>query len=47
MGTDKKIQIRIIKQGMAGSIPELQAVSGDTQKEAPTFLVSGQWTCES
>jgi hypothetical protein len=20
---------------------------GDVQKEAPTFLVSGQWTCES
>ena len=33
MGTDKKTQIRIIKQGMAGSIPESQAVSEERQKK--------------
>ena len=33
MGTDKKTQIRIIKQGMAGSIPESQAVSGESQRK--------------
>jgi len=32
MGTDKKTQIRIIKQAMAGSIPESQAVSEERQK---------------
>ena len=32
MGTDKKTQIRIIKQGMAGSIPESKAVSEERQK---------------
>ena len=34
MGTDKKTQIRIIKQGIAGSIAESQAatVSGERQK---------------
>jgi hypothetical protein len=32
MGTDKKTQIRIIKQGMAG-IPESQAVSEERQKK--------------
>jgi len=31
MGTDKKTQIRIIKQGIAGSIPESQAVSEERQ----------------
>jgi len=33
MGTEKKTQIRIIKQGMAGSIPESQAVSEERQKK--------------
>jgi hypothetical protein len=33
MGTDKKTQIRTIKQGMAGSIPESQAVSEERQKK--------------
>jgi len=33
MGTDKKTQIRIIKQGMAGSIPESKAVSEERQKK--------------
>ena len=33
MGTDKKTQIRIIKQGMVGSIPESQAVSEERQKK--------------
>ena len=33
MGTDKKTQIRIIKQAMAGSIPESQAVSEERQKK--------------
>jgi len=33
MGTDKKTQIRIIKQGMAGSIPESQPVSEERQKK--------------
>ena len=33
MGTDKKTQIRIIKQGKAGSIPESQAVSEERQKK--------------
>jgi hypothetical protein len=33
MGTDKKTQIRIIKQGMAGSIPESKAVSEARQKK--------------
>ena len=33
MGTDKKTEIRIIEQGMAGSIPELQAVSEERQKK--------------
>ena len=33
MGTDKKIQIRIFKQGMAGSIPESQAVPEERQKK--------------
>ena len=33
MGTDKKTQIRISKQGMAGSIPESQAVSEERQKK--------------
>jgi hypothetical protein len=33
MGTDKKTQIRIIKQGMAGSIPESEAVSEEMQKK--------------
>jgi hypothetical protein len=33
MGTDKRTQIRIIKQGMAGSIPESQAVSEERQKK--------------
>ena len=37
MGTDKKTQIRIIKQGIAGSITEAQsaAVSGERQKSDP------------
>ena len=50
MGTDKKIQIRIIQQGMAGSIPESQAVSEERQnKDAMAELicsVSG-WVAES
>jgi hypothetical protein len=33
MGTDKKTQIRIIKQAMAGSIPLSQAVSEERQKK--------------
>ena len=33
MGTDKKTQIRIIKQEMAGSIPESKAVSEERQKK--------------
>ena len=33
MGTDKKTQIRIIKQGMAGNSPESQAVSGERRKK--------------
>ena len=33
MGIDKKTQIRIIKQGMAGSIPESKAVSEERQKK--------------
>ena len=33
MGTDKKKQIRIIKHGMAGSIPESKAVSEERQKK--------------
>jgi hypothetical protein len=33
MGTDKKTQIRIIKQAMAGSIPESQAVSEERQRK--------------
>jgi len=33
MGTDKKTQIRIIKQAMAGRIPESQAVSEERQKK--------------
>ena len=47
MGTDKKTQIRIIKQGMAGSIPESKAVSEERQKkDAMADLicsVSGGW----
>lgn len=37
MGTDKKTQIRIIKQGIAGGIAEAQAaaVSGERQKSDP------------
>jgi len=33
MGTDKKTQIGIIKQGMASSIPESQAVSEERQRK--------------
>jgi hypothetical protein len=33
METNKKTQIRIIKQAMAGSIPESQAVSEERQKK--------------
>jgi hypothetical protein len=33
MGTNKKTQIRIIKQGMAGSIPESKGVSEERQKK--------------
>ena len=33
MGTDKKTQIRIIKQGMAGRLPEAQAVSEERQRK--------------
>jgi hypothetical protein len=33
MGKGKKKQIRIIKQGMAGSIPESQAVSEERPKK--------------
>ena len=33
MRTDKKKQIRIIKHGMAGSIPESKAVSEERQKK--------------
>ena len=33
MGTDKKTQIRIIKQGMAGSISESKAVSEERPKK--------------
>jgi hypothetical protein len=33
MGTDKKTQIRIIKQGMSVSIPESKAVSEEWQKK--------------
>ena len=50
MGTDRMTQIRIIKQGMAGSIPESQAVSEERQnKDAMAELicsVSG-WVAES
>jgi hypothetical protein len=37
MGTGRKTQIRIIKQGIAGKIPESQAVpvSGERPKEDP------------
>jgi len=49
MGTDKKTQIRIIKQGMAGRLPESQAVSEERQrKDAMVELicnVSG-WVAE-
>ena len=33
MGTDKKTQIRIIKQGIAGSISESKALSQERQKK--------------
>ena len=33
MGTDKKTQIRIIKQGMSVSMPESKAVSEERQKK--------------
>jgi hypothetical protein len=50
MGTDKKTQIRIIEQGMAGSIPERQAVSEERQKKDAVveliFSVSG-WVARS
>ena len=51
MGTGKKTQIRIIKQGIAGSIAESQVavVSGERQKSDPTAelicSVSG-WVAE-
>ena len=51
MGTDKKTQIRIIKQGMVGSIPESQAapLSRETPKKDLTAelirSVSG-WVAE-
>ena len=37
MGTGKKTQIRIVKQGIAGTIAEAQAaaVSGERQKKDP------------
>jgi hypothetical protein len=50
MGTDNKTQIRVIKQGMAGSIPESQAVSEERQKKDTMaeliYSVSG-WVAES
>ena len=46
MGTDKKTQIRIIKQGMAGNIPESQAVSEKRQKKhAMTELICSVFGC--
>ena len=42
MGTDKKTQIGIIKQGMASSIPESQAVSEERhKKDAMAELICG------
>ena len=49
MGTDKKTQIRIIKQGMAGSTPESQAVSGERHKKdamAELICSASGWVAE-
>ncbi len=51
MGTGKKAQVRIIKQGIAGSIAKAQAaaVSGDRQKNDPMAELIGSisgWVAE-